>query len=214
MAVTATSTVRDIVTDAYLDIRVGQIGSQVDAGRAAFAVRHLNRIMKEWQLLDDAPDFLKASMTVTLTSSASYTMAPERPMRLLSVRLRRNGIDLPMQRMTRDDYDTMPDKATTGTPTQFYYDRQREDALLYVWPVLSPVGGETLQITYEREFDDVDINASIDLPVEWYNVAVRQLAARLGPAFGVDGMQGLADRALSIALGAGAGGEKVRWARG
>lgn len=214
MAVTATATVRDIITDAYLDIRVGQIGSPVDATRAALGVRHLNRIMKSWQLLDDAPDFLKSSLSVALTTAASYSMAPQRPIRLLSVRLRRNGIDLPMQRMTRDDYGMMPDKATTGTPTQFYYDRQREAALIYVWPVLSPVGGETLEISYEREFDDVDINATIDLPVEWYDAAVRQLAARLGPAFGVDGMQGLADRALAIALGSGTGGEKVRWARG
>jgi hypothetical protein len=218
MAVTGTQTVRDIVTDALLDIEVGSIGQEAKATLAAHAVRVLNRIMKSWQLDDAAPSFLKSSQTLTLTTAASYSLLPERPIRIMSARLKRDGIEIPMIRLTRDEYDTLPVKTTTGLPTQYYYDRQREDALFYVWPVLAAATTETVEITYEREFDDVDINATIDLPGEWWDVAVLQLASRLVHAYGSEAAKQSipmrAEMALNKALGASVDGESVYWAHG
>lgn len=218
MAVTGTQTVRDIVTDALLDIEVGAIGQAANATLSAHAVRVFNRIMKAWQLDDAAPSFLKSSQTLTLTTAASYSLLPERPIRILSARLKRAGIEIPMIRLTRDEYDSLPVKATTGIPTQYYYDRQKEDALFYVWPVLSVAAGETVEITYEREFEDVDINDNIDLPGEWWDVAVLQLASRLVHAYGSEGAKQSvpmrAEIALNKALGASADGESVYWAHG
>jgi hypothetical protein len=218
MAVTGTQTVQDIVTDALLDLEVGAIGVDTDATLAAHAVRVLNRLMKSWQLDDAAPSFMKASQTLTLTTAASYTLAPERPVRILSARLKRSGIETPMIRLTRDEYDELPVKTTTGLPTQFYYDRQKEDALFYVWPVLATAAGETIEITYEREFEDVGINDTIDLPGEWWDVAVLQLASRLVHAYGSEGAKQSvpmrAEMALNKALGAAMDGESVYWAHG
>lgn len=217
MATTGTQTVLDIVTDALLDIEVGAIGTAQNAILTAHAVRHLNRLMKSWQLLDDAPDFLKASYSLTLTTSASYSLVPERPVRILSARFKRNGQEIPMIRLSRDDYDRLPIKTTTGIPTQFYYNRQKEDALFYVWPVLATAAGETVEITYEREFEDVGINDTIDLPGEWWDAAVLGLASRLVHAYGSEAAKGSipgrAQAALNIALGASMNGESVRFAR-
>jgi hypothetical protein len=218
MAVIATQTVRDIITDALLDLEVGAIGEEADATLAAHAVRTLNRVMKMWQLDDAAPSFLKASYTLTLTTAASYSLVPERPIRILSARLKRSGIEIPMIRLSRDEYDMLPVKTTTGLPTQFYYDRQKEDALLYVWPVLATATGETVEITYEREFEDVGINDTIDLPGEWWDVAVLQLASRLVHAYGSEAAKQSipmrAEMALNKALGAAMDGESVYWAHG
>jgi hypothetical protein len=216
MAVTGTQTVRDIITDAMLDLEVGAIGIEAEANLAAHAVRTLNRVMKMWQLDDAAPSFLKASQTLTLTTAASYSLLPERPIRILSARLKRSGIEIPMIRLSRDEYDQLPVKTTTGLPTQFYYDRQKEDALFYVWPVLATAAGETVEITYEREFEDVDINDNIDLPGEWWDVAVLQLASRLVHAHGSEGAKQSipmrAEIALNKALGAAMDGESVYFA--
>jgi hypothetical protein len=218
MAVTGTQTVRDIVTDALLDIEVGAIGRAAKAELADHAVRHLNRVMKSWQVRDDAPSFLKASMTVTLTTDESYTLNPVRPVRILSARLKRNGIETPMFRMARDEYDELPQKMSKGLPTQFYYDRQREAALFYVWPVLAAANGETVEITYEREFEDVGINDTIDLPGEWWDAAVLQLASRLVHAYGSEQAKASipmrAEMALNMALGASMDGESVRFTNG
>lgn len=213
MAVTGTQTVRDIITDAMLDLEVGAIGVEAEATLAAHAVRVLNRLMKAWQLDDAAPSFLKASQTLTLTTAASYSLLPERPIRILSARFKRSGQEIPMIRLSRDEYDQLPVKTTTGTPTQFYYDRQKEDALFYVWPVLATAAGETVEITYEREFEDVGINDTIDLPGEWWDVAVLQLASRLAHAHGSEAAKQSifmrAEIAMNKALGAAMDGESV-----
>jgi hypothetical protein len=218
MAVTGTLTVLDIVTDAMLDLEVGAIGQEAESVVSAHAVRTLNRVMKAWQLDDAAPSFLKTSYTLTLTTAASYSLVPERPIRILSARLKRSGVEIPMIRLTRDEYDNLPVKTTTGIPTQFYYDRQKEDALFYIWPVLSVATGETVEITYEREFEDVSIGDNIDLPGEWWDVAVLQLASRLVHAHGSEAAKQSvpmrAEIALNKALGASVDGESVYWTHG
>jgi hypothetical protein len=125
-------------------------------------------------------------MAVTLTTAASYTLTP-RPMSVESVRLRRGTIDTPMQDFTRQEYFDLPQKTSTGTPTCFYFDRQRDTASLYVWPVLAAANGETLRVLYSREFEDqTDLNAVPDVPSEWWDALVYGLAARLADDFSVN----------------------------
>ncbi len=215
MAVTGTETVREIITDALLDIGAVQEGEDLPATQAAQALRVLNRLMKTWQMYEGSPAFLVSSQSVTATTSAAHTMSPIRPVRLLSVRLKgTSGIEIPMVEMTRGEYDDLPDKDSTGTPTQFYYDRQKETARLYVWPLFSSVTTETFEVTYEREFEDIaSLGDTIDLPSEWYDVAVKQLAARLAPSYGVrdPSLAGEAAYYLNLALAAGAENRSVFW---
>ena len=183
MSTTATETVRDIVSDALLDLGVSVIGQTPIAENMALGVRHLSRIMKTWNAKGYS-QFLKASQTVTLTTGASYILAPVRPIKILDARFNRNGIETPMIEITRNEYDELPLKDTTGQPTQFYYDRQKEAAIFYVWPLLNVAAGETIEMTYEREPEDISSpNDAIDLPAEWYDAAVLTLAARLTVPF-------------------------------
>jgi len=215
MAVTGTETVRDIITDALLDIQAVNEGEDIPAYQASQALRVLNRLMKSWQIMEGSPAFLKASQSVTATTSAAHTMSPIRPIRLLSVRLKNaDGSELVMVELTRDEYDQIPNKDATGTPTQYYYDRQKEAARLYVWPLFSAVTTETFEVTYEREFEDIaSLNDTIDLPAEWYDVAVRQLSARLAPSYGVanPALDMNAAYALNLALAAGMEHQSVLW---
>jgi hypothetical protein len=80
--------------------------------------------------------------------------------------------------------------------------------------VLSVAAGETVEITYEREFEDLALTDVIDMPGEWWDATVRQLAARVAPAYAKPADQGGADRALALALGASVSGESVYWASG
>lgn len=36
--------------------------------------------------------------------------------------------------LARDDYSNLPDKVTTGQPTQFWFDRQRAQPIIHLWP--------------------------------------------------------------------------------
>ena len=187
MAVTETKTVRDMVTHALRKAQITAYDETPTAEDADAALEDLNLMLKGWQL-EPGLLWLVSSQSLALTTAASYDLSPVRPLRILSARLKRNGIEIPMVRLTRDEYDELPRKDTTGLPTQFYYDRQREAAKFYVWPVLATAAGETVQITYEREFEDVtDLDDTLDVPGEWWEATLYNLAARLAESYMMTG---------------------------
>lgn len=190
MSITGQSSVREIVTAALRKIGVVAIDEAPGAEAFALATAQLNRMMKSWQ----SRGYFRwtyASVSVPLTTAAQYDVNlgdpvefGDKPLRIINMRLKRGGNEIPMRRMTRDEYDYIPDKTSKGIPTQYYVDRQREQMLVYVWPVLAATNGETLEITYEREITDVETDQRhIDLPYEWYDAAVYGLAARLADDF-------------------------------
>jgi len=185
MTTSATDTCRDIVEDALRKIGVAAVDENATADQLASGLRQFGRMLKSWQNKGYAV-WAKDSQSQTLTTSASYTLDNVRPLELLSVRFSQNGIERPMNQMTRDEYDSLPNKDATGTPTTFYYDRQRENVRIYVWPVMASPAGETLEITYTRELDDPVATDEPDIPGEWYDAAVYNLAARLTDDYQVD----------------------------
>lgn len=177
MASTATYTCREICTDALRKAGIVAHDDPATADEIDTAKRSLNRMVKAWQT-KGVNLWAYADMSVGVTTNANYTLDPVRPLSITNCNLKRNGSELPMSEMTRDEYKTLPNKASTGTPTQFYYDRQREAAVLYVWPVAATASG-TLEISYVREFEDVGLDDAIDVPSEVYDAAVYGLADRL-----------------------------------
>ena len=211
-------TVRDIITDALLDLESATLGQTLQGGSAAHAMRVLSRMLKAWQNEHSAPFHLYASQTVTLTTASSYTMDPARPIKITNVNFKFNSIETPLTEMTRDEYDNLPNKAVTGRPTMFYYDRQRagSGSLLYVWPALASATTEELIITYEREHYDMDdLNETIDVPSEWAEAVTKGLAWRLIGTYGREARKQQipyeAKAALDAALGAGVDGTSVYW---
>lgn len=183
MAVTDTDTVQEIVTDALREAKVVGVNEPVQAEYSAIALRTLNRMVKGWQN-KGYNLWTVTSMSVAATTNANYTLGPVRPHKILSVNYKNtSGIELPMQNLTRQEYDDLPNKSSSGIPTTWYFDRQREAAVLYVWPVLSSVTTETLEITYNREIEDMGLTDTLDMPGEWYEAVVYNLALRLCNTF-------------------------------
>lgn len=206
MAVTATSNVRALCTAALRLAGVASPGEAPDADDMGLAVEQLNWMLKSIEPEDAM--WLRASQTVALAAdTAAYALTgPARPLRVLSARyVDANGTALPMERMTREEYDALPIKTTRGVPTTFMVDRAREQMTIYVWPVLASRTTETLALTVIREIEDVtSANDALDLPAEWYDAALYGLADRLCDFYGVQ------DRRAMLAARAA---EKLRDAR-
>jgi len=187
MAVTETYTVQDVCTAALRKIGVVSRDEAAQAEDIEAARAELSRMLKGWQ--NHGPNiFLQTLQSVTLTTATSYTMSPVRPLSIESVRYKSTGgIETPMERLTREEYDSLPDKTTTGIPTTFHYSRQRESALLYIWPALSSATTESLEITYIREIDDLaNLSDTLDVPGEWFDCVVYNLADRLSDDFDIE----------------------------
>lgn len=181
MAVTATRTARQIIEAAAHRIDAIAVNESVPTDEETIAVESLDLMLKSWQNMGYNL-WAATGGSLSLTTASSYTLSPVRPLRILSARYKASSTanEIPMTEMTREEYDILPNKSTQGTPTQFYYDRQREAAKLYIWPVLASASAETIEFTYERELEDISAATDvIDVPGEWWEAVVNSLALRL-----------------------------------
>jgi hypothetical protein len=155
-------------------------------------LRTLNMMLKAWQA-DMPMTWTMTEGTLTLVdgqeaydfgAGGDFTTLP---FDVIDVRINRGGNDLPMCQMSRIEYQDLPNKATKGYPTQWFYDRQRDSAKLYVWPAPDATAG-TLKFTYRRVVMDMDGAANnLDLPQEWTEAVALNLARRLLVYYGGSG---------------------------
>ena len=90
-----------------------------------------------------------------------------------------NASEIPMYKMSRDDYVQMPNKAFPSRPLQFWFDKQTPRARLWFWPV--PPDSTTYQcvIWGHRQIQDVgDLNNTLDAPQRWMDAVISELATR------------------------------------
>lgn len=178
-----------IITEAYALIGVGVDGEVLSDSQVTEGARALNLMLKTLSRTPGLLSWLKTEGSFTLTdATASYTMGSGgtvtyRPLRILSMRYRNtSGTDLPMTRLSREEYFELPIKTTAGIPTQFYYDPGRDSGTLYLWPVKATITTESVRFTYERTIEDFDASTdNADLPQEWLETLIYNLAVRLGP---------------------------------
>jgi hypothetical protein len=166
--------------DAYRKIGVVAEDEPMTADQAKTGLREFNRMLRSWQNYGHNL-WIEERYTLTPTTAASYTLTV-RPMRISSVRLKQNGIEMPIAGITRQEYDAYPDKASVGVPSCYHFERLRASAKIYLWPVFASVSSETIEITYEREFEEADdLSDGPDTPGEWENAIVYSLAVLLAP---------------------------------
>lgn len=178
------TTNNEICTDALRKIGVVAQDETATADEMETARRALGRMLLAWQN-KGYNLWAVADMSVALSGSATFALVP-RPFALQSVLFRRAGIDMPMMELNRVEYDRLPNKASTGTPTCYYYNRQANSGTLYIWPLIASATTETLEITYIRSLDLIDLDEDTDFPPEWDDAVVYGLAARLMDDFSVN----------------------------
>ncbi len=178
-------TAREIVTFALKQLRMVGAGETPSAEDMTDGIEALNLMLKAWQMT--MPNLWRQTEgTLTLTSAtASYSLTAA--YRVISARFRQSGRDIPMALLTREEYQNLALKTSSGIPTQYYFDPQRASGTLYVWPVLATAAGETIQYTYQRRFEDIDDPANdLDVPQEALQTVGYALAEELLDSFGKD----------------------------
>ena len=177
-------TVVQIVTQARALIGVQASEEPLQAHELEQGITSLNMMLRAWQA-DGIQTWTLTEGSFALTQSdydyvfgagGAFTTVP---FEITDARITRNSRDLPMVRMSREDYYALPKKDTEGYPTQFYYDRQRESGTFYVWPAPDS-GTGTIKFTYRRYIMDAgDGTNTLDFPPEWLEAVTSNLAVRL-----------------------------------
>ncbi len=181
--ITYTLGLNEIIEEALDVIGVGSEGELITADMYARGKRSLNLMLKTWNAQDDL--WRRTLVSVPMVAGvAQYALAPK-PMRVLSARRKQavGGYETPMTEWSRQEYLDQPSKTQSpSTPVNFYYDPQRDDGLLYVWPAPSVAVAPTITVELDvlRPMFIMDSSAdTLDLPEEWQETVVMNLASRL-----------------------------------
>jgi hypothetical protein len=144
-----------------------------------------------WTTVNGAPSGTTVTLASALTDTAAagmnvfnYTTDIIRPLRVVSGRRFTfvNSLDTPMIPLSRIDYRNMPNKLSTGTITQFFYDPRggaNTQGVINVWPTPSDALS-AFKFTWYRPLQDITTQSQIpDLPTEWLNAIIWNLAAEI-----------------------------------
>ena len=133
MAVSGSTDFELDVTE-YIEEAFQRCGLEVRTGYdLKTAKRSLNIMLAEWANRGLNAWTIK-QRTLTLTADDGLYDIPTDTIDMLSVVCRRDSTDYSLERLSRDDYLSIPNKTSTGRPNQFFLDRLTSP-VLKLWPV-------------------------------------------------------------------------------
>ena len=159
----------------YVEEAFERCGLEVKTGYdLVTARRSLNIMLAEWANRG-LNQWTIVQRTQALTSGTrTYTLSAD-VIDILSAVVTRSSTDFALTRVSRDDDLNIPNKATTGRPTQFFLDRQVTPSLR-LWPTPE---NSTDVVVYNAltRIDDADtaIN-TLDVPFRFYPCLAAGLA--------------------------------------
>lgn len=186
----------DIIKRALRLIGVVPQGETPTTDQTTEAALALNGLVKAWQA-DGMPLWAIKQYSVPLVAgTASYRIGisqsvnTPKPLKVLQAfnHNTTSNVDVPMRVLTRQEYNMLGNKTSSGNPIQVFYDPQNTYGDLYVFPVptSTEATANTITIVYQRPFEDFDISTDTpDFPQEWYDAITYGLATRLAPEYGL-----------------------------
>ncbi len=143
----------------------------------------------------------------------SANVSTARPLRIVEAdRVDSTGNTTSMNPLTKNEYEALPNKTTTGTPISYHYDPTLNNGTLYVWlvPDATAVSAYTMSIVTSATIEDVDsATDDFDCPSEWLEAISVNLAYRLSHRYPLEStsakveLKKFADETLDLAIGFG-----------
>lgn len=151
----------------------------------------------QWTTVSGAPSSDTVTVATALTGAAAsgnrviaYTTRILRPLKIVSARRYNfdSDTETEISLIARLDYQRLPNKTTEGTVTQAFYDPRggaNATGLFYVWPEPANID-DAIKFTYWRPIQDFDAAGdNPDLPTEWIQTLIFNLALVMAPEFTV-----------------------------
>ena len=159
----------------YIEEAFERCGLEVRTGyHLKTAIRSLNLMLAEWANRGlNQWTIVQRTQTVT-SGTTEYTLNAD-IIDILSVAVVRDNTYYPLERISRDAYLAIPNKTSSGRPTQFFLDRQITPNLK-IW--LSPENStDVLYYDALTRIDDADTQINtMDVPFRFYPCLAAGLA--------------------------------------
>lgn len=184
---------RDLINDALIQAGVQDPSESMEASKAAFGLRELNRMLGSWAN-EDLMIPTKDRLTFNLVNGQqSYTLGiggafnttyPVRPGQIDLVSVIVNGVELPVEVLNDEQWRDITVKAVSSTfPLQMWANGNYPLNTLYFWPI--PTGPNQLVMSlWGRITAFANLGVDAALPEGYEDAIIPNLALRLGPAYG------------------------------
>jgi hypothetical protein len=139
-------------------------GEQTLGHEPASARRSLNLMLKDWQNRGILLWSTEAS-SITVTASVSSYDLSDSTIDALQVIVNRDNTDLPLTRISYEEYLQIPQKGQTGRATQYSIKRNRDNPTLFIWPIPEN-STDVLKVEKISELEDINKSAgqNADVP--------------------------------------------------
>lgn len=188
----------ELISSGLRLIGVGIEGETLSNADTNTASEALNMILKHlmtfglqlWLRDEHTLSLTQDKGTYVLGESGAEDETMTRPLRILDM-VRRDtsgseNTDTEMTRLTEDEWYRLPQKGTSGTPVDFYYEPTIPDGTLKIWPQPNSTSASDHQLifSYHTPIEDMDSGADdFDMPVEWMRPVKYLLAADIAPEY-------------------------------
>ena len=209
MSSTYTVTRDQIITLALRKLGVLEIGSTPDPDTVSNAAMSLNLLIKQlstdglklWKVSEliipliagQTQYILGGSISTLMYDALNPTVAiTDKPLKAIQGFYRNlqstPAIDTPVMLVSKQEYNVLGSKFSTGTANTIFYDPRKLNGVLYVYltPDLNAQTNLELHIIVQLPLDDLNTALDIpDFPNEWMNCLVWNLADQLSLEYGV-----------------------------
>lgn len=179
-------TVQQICNEAMSLLQIGIGGETTGAEDLATCITTLKLMGRAWSL-KGVKLFLNETQSVTLANGTAAYAITKRPLHVFQAYRRASDNDVPVRLIAREEYSRLPDKTTSGPPSQVWIDRTVTATTAYVWPV--PGAAEvsaamTMRFDIKRPIEDVTAGSEdMEVPPEAIPAVTYNLAIWIAPKF-------------------------------
>jgi len=132
-------------------------GEQTLGHEPKSARRSINLLLQDWQNRGILLWTANTTVVSVSTSVTAYALTSS-TIDVLEVVVNRDDTDIQIERITMEEYLKIPRKGQTGRPTQYAIRRDRDNPILYLWPVPENTT-DLLKIEQVRYTQDVNKSA-------------------------------------------------------
>lgn len=134
-----------------------------------------NRGLNQWTIQEKTISMVKGTTSYNVDSTNS-TAAIDVLDGFLRQTINSENSDIQMTRLSRSEYSSVPNKSTTGTPLQFFVDKQISPTIS-VYPAPDASSTYTVHLNVLTRMDDVDAATdTLQLPFRFYPCLAAGLA--------------------------------------
>ena len=121
------------------------------------ARRSINLLLSDWQNRDIMLWTAETSVFTVSVSTTTYALASS-SIDVLEAVVNRDNTDIQLERISMQEYLKIPNKKQTGRPTQYAVRHERDNPVVYLWP-LPENSTDQVKIELIRYMQDVNKSA-------------------------------------------------------